>query len=220
VSAAFSPDGTRVVTASWDDTARVWHAATGKPVTRPLEHQARVNSVAFSPDGACRRVSAGVGGGCVRSEGIRTLRSVSAAFSPDGTHVVTASVDQTARVWDAATGKALTYPLEHQGPVVSAAFSPDGTRIVTASADNTTQVCDAVTGKSVTTLEHQGMVWSAAFSPDGTRVVTASHRAGRPIRARSGTPEQWAAVAERSPFVLDGVALVRRALRSTSKPMD
>jgi len=31
--AAFSPDGTRIVTASWDNTARVWDAATGSELS-------------------------------------------------------------------------------------------------------------------------------------------------------------------------------------------
>jgi WD40 repeat protein len=45
------PGGTRVVTASSAKTARVWDAATGKPLTGALEHQAAVWSAAFSPDG-------------------------------------------------------------------------------------------------------------------------------------------------------------------------
>jgi WD40 repeat protein len=54
--------------------------------------------------------------------------------------VVTASVDNTAQVWDATTGKPVTPPLQHDGSVYAAAFSPDGTRVVTASADKTARI--------------------------------------------------------------------------------
>jgi len=66
----------------------------------------------------------------------------SAVFSPDGTRVVTASADHTARVWDAVTGEPRGPPLAHQGTVYHAVFSPDGTRIVTASADHTARIWD------------------------------------------------------------------------------
>lgn len=66
---------------------------------------------------------------------------LSAAFSPAGGRVVTASDDGTARVWDLSGPRPTATVLEgHTGPVVSAAFSPDGRRVVTASADHTARV--------------------------------------------------------------------------------
>ena len=72
----------------------------------------------------------------------------SAAFSPDGTRVVTTSRDKTARLWDAATGKEIAVLRGHDGPCGAPPFTPDGTRIVTASADKTARLWDAATGAS------------------------------------------------------------------------
>ena len=182
-SAAFSPDGSHIVTASGDMTARIWNVATGDPITPPLVHQGVVWSAVFAPDG--RRVVTASADHMARiwdaSNGNQLTKPLehhnevrSAVFSPDGKLVVTASWDSTAQVWDAATGH-LLFPLEHAGIVRSAAFSPDNTRIVTASDDTTARVWDAGTGKNIAVfLEHQGPVWSAAFNRDGRRIVTAS----------------------------------------------
>jgi WD40 repeat protein len=51
LSAQFSPDGTLVVTASVDKTARVWDAATGKALAKLVGHKSTVESAQFSPDG-------------------------------------------------------------------------------------------------------------------------------------------------------------------------
>src|SRR5262249_13316349 len=60
-----------------------------------------------------------------------------AVFSPDGTRVLTASEDNTARLWDTVSGQLLATLSGHTGPVRQAVFSPDGTRVLTASADTT-----------------------------------------------------------------------------------
>ena len=56
----------------------------------------------------------------------------SVAFSPDGRLLVTASQDRSARIWDAATGRALGPPLAAESAVTDAEFSPDGRTVVTA----------------------------------------------------------------------------------------
>ena len=120
-------------------------------------------------------------------------RLVHAAFSPDDTQIVTASEDNSARVWDASTGE-LKHELGHDGPVHHAAFSPDGTQVVTASGDGTGRVWDAASGQQLHELGSGGSVFHAAFSPGGRQIVTASEdgtgrgvgRGKRPAAARAG----------------------------------
>jgi WD40 repeat protein len=180
--ASLSPDGTRIVTASWRNTARMWDAATGEHVAS-LRGRGNRGPASFSPDGmqivtasskTARIWDATTGEQRVVLKG-HEERVKSASFSPDGTWIVTASCDNTARIWDAATGEQLAVLGGHHDSVHSASFSPDGTRIVTASADNTARIWDASAGDQLTVLRgHEDWVGSASFSPDGTRVVTAS----------------------------------------------
>ena len=64
----------------------------------------------------------------------------SAQFSPDGQRIVTASLDNTARIWETQTGKLLATLQGHTDRVETAQFSPDGQRIVTASWDKTARI--------------------------------------------------------------------------------
>jgi WD40 repeat protein len=104
-------------------------------------------------------------------------RVTSASFSVDGKRVVTASDDNTARVWDLSDTKPVSTVLSgHQGWVYSASFSADGMRVVTASSDKTARVWDLSGAAPVSTVlsGHQDWITSASFSADGKRVVAAS----------------------------------------------
>ncbi len=76
----------------------------------------------------------------------------SVAWSPDGKRLATGSDDQTAKVWDAASGKELLTLRGHAGSVYSVAWSPDGKRLATGSWDKTAKVWDAASGQELLTL--------------------------------------------------------------------
>ncbi|MBC6466777.1 WD40 repeat domain-containing serine/threonine protein kinase [Actinomadura alba] len=99
----------------------------------------------------------------------------SVAFSPDGKTLATASDDNSARLWDVATGRNTATLNGHTSDVFSVAFSLDGKTLATGSYDNTARVWDVVTGRNTATLNgHAGSVLSVAFSPDGKTLATGS----------------------------------------------
>ncbi len=183
-TASFSPDGTRVVTASWDMTARVWDAATGRDLLKLSGHKGAVNSAFFSPDGrlvltasddgtavtwdagsGARHVTLADHGGSVRR----------ARFSGDGTLIVTACEDAVARIWSARDGSLVNELKGHAYGIAEASFSADGRLVITASDDKTARIWNRETGRELVTLgSHTAAVTSVAFSPDGARALTAS----------------------------------------------
>ena len=107
-----------------------------------------------------------------------------ASFSPDGSRIVTALDDKTARIWDAGDGHEIATLKGHANGVTFAAFSPDGKTVATTSKDNTARLWGSATGAPIAVLKHDDEVTSAAFSPDGRRVVTASEDGSARILGR------------------------------------
>ena len=190
-SVAWSPDGTRIASASEDMTVQVWEAMWGSPILTYRKHSNRINGVAWSPD-STHIVSASsdktaqiwnastgatvftytdharwLGGGSVNA----------VAWSPDGVHIASASNDKTVQVWNATSGiKLLTYR-EHSGGVCSVAWSPNSKYIAsggyaTSIIDSTLYVWDANTRQTLlANSAYDGCIWSISWSPDGTRIV-------------------------------------------------
>jgi WD40 repeat protein len=183
-SCAVSPDNRRIVSASSDNTLKVWDAETGKCLKTFEGHTGAVTSCAVSPDNG-KIVSASSDktlkvwdaetGKCLKTlEGHSGLVK-SCAVSPDNRRIVSASSDNTLRLWDAKTGECLKTLEGHSGSVYYCALSPDKRRIVSTSDDKTLKVWDAETGECLKTLEgHSDSVNSCAVSPDKRRIVSAS----------------------------------------------
>lgn len=172
----------RVLTASFDGTARVWDARTGDPLGPALKHTGEVWSARFSRDGE-KIVTASLDGtaGLWEATNGRALTPPlaheaqvhQAEFSPDDRWVVTASNDTTVRLWDAETGQASGRPLAHERGVRWVQFSRDGRRLLTVTEGDSAWIWDVATRRRLASpLRHRSTIRTATFSPDGGTVVT------------------------------------------------
>ena len=196
VSAAYSPDGTRIVTASYDRTARIWDARTGAQLAVLSGHGGLVLAAAFSPDGT--RIVTGSADKTARIWDTHTGAQLAvlsgadevegAAYSPDGSRIITGSLRMGARIWDARSGRQLAMLPGDGVTVFTGAFSPDSSRVVICSGHTVARIWDARSGKELLVLRgHGDNLQSARYSPDGTRIVTASNdKTARLWDARTG----------------------------------
>lgn len=183
-AAAFSPDGSRIVTSGPDEKARIWDSESGELLQTLSGHSGKLMNAAFSPAGD-RLVTASLDATAkvwdlASGEVVLTLVGhgdglISPAYSPDGELIVTTSLDATARLWDAQTGEPL-FALPHSGPTVGPHFSPDGSLVAIADdAAAEARIWDTATGEEVMTLTgHSEGLNEVTFSPDGSMIATAS----------------------------------------------
>jgi WD40 repeat protein len=137
-SVAFSPDGTHIVSGSYDHTLRLWDAVSGAHLNTLNGHSNGITSIAFSPDGTL--IVSGSADRTLRlwdaasSAHLNTFeghssRITSVAFSPDGTHIVSGSHDKTLRLWDAVSG---AYLGGYSGITTFSTFSLNSTSMISS----------------------------------------------------------------------------------------
>ncbi|CAE6535076.1 unnamed protein product [Rhizoctonia solani] len=146
-SVGFSPDGTRVVSGSFDKTIRIWDVQRGTTIFGPLErHTKAVESALFSPDGSqivscsddrtLQLWDARDGTSIGKPYEGHTSGVSSVGFSPDGMYLVSGAFDKTVRLWDVRARREVGRPFEeHTDDVYSVAFSPCGRYVASGSKD-------------------------------------------------------------------------------------
>jgi WD40 repeat protein len=185
MAVAFTHDGRRVVSASWDLELRIWDL-TGQVESVVIDPHAgaSLTSVACSP-GGFPVIASGGRDGTVRLWDLagRPLAApitghdgdvMSVTFNPDSSLIATGSRDLTVRLWR-LDGTAVGAPMRgHTENIMSVAFSPDGQQIASGARDGTVRIWlldgspvgDPVTG-------HGPYTWAVAFSPAGASIAVA-----------------------------------------------
>lgn len=183
---SFTADGRFILSASADDTIRLWDARTGKEV-RALPIR---SSFLLTPDG--KSVASVDADRTIRIWDLETGADVRVlqkhhtqlsliSFSPDGTRILVKSGEFLSsggfdiKLLDAATGAEIRTFRGHEGRIEAVALSPDGKRIVSAGWDRAIKLWDAETGAEIRTLPgHPDWANAVAFSPDGKLIVSGS----------------------------------------------
>ncbi len=171
---AFGPDGNRILSASDDNSLRLWDVETGRCLRVFEGHTGDVWSVAWSADE--RRALSGAGDKTVRLWDVETGRCLHVfeghtdwvrrvAWSADGRLALSGANDYAVRLWDVETGRCLRVFEGHTNNVWSVTLSTNQHHVLSGSLDNTVRLWDVKTGRCLRVLEgHKGLVRSVAWS--------------------------------------------------------
>jgi WD40 repeat protein len=114
-----------------------------------------------------------------------------AAFSPEGSTIVSAYMDHALQLWDTKDGKAIGKPLKgHRKVVTAIAFSPTGSRLISASDDNTIRIWSSTSGGGeLLQLQAYSDIRSISWSSDESSIVCVSeHGTIRRLHVSTGIP--------------------------------
>jgi WD40 repeat protein len=180
---AYSPRGDAIATGDSLGIVRLWNGDTGELIRQLEDVDGTIRSVCFSPRGDLLAAAFSSPESAVRVWNVssgellwkgahrETVRM--GAFSPDGRLLISGSNDDTARIWDSASGQPIGRELIHRGEVFTVGFSPNGKLAVTGGYDGAVRFWDVPSGRSIgEPMRHEGVVWTAVFSADGKRLLT------------------------------------------------
>ncbi|HXD87009.1 MAG TPA: WD40 repeat domain-containing protein [Urbifossiella sp.] len=194
---AFSPDGKSIAVGCDDGILRAFETETGKGTyTSPVRNGARIERVAFSPNGKLIGIADNAGNAAVyaplaanqmpMSTGVidQTGACLGVAFTADNRSIFTCGYDARARLThatepdgkpNALTASRVREFVGHTGSVNDLAVPSEGNLLITGGQDHTVRVWDATTAKQLRSFQgHMDEVVAVAVRSDARQIASAS----------------------------------------------
>jgi WD40 repeat protein/class 3 adenylate cyclase/tRNA A-37 threonylcarbamoyl transferase component Bud32/energy-coupling factor transporter ATP-binding protein EcfA2 len=197
VSVAFTPDGRRVVGASFDGALRVWELASGT-IVQTFAGQSSGENLTVTPDGrtvfsgaetgtvvawdlsGSQQISRGLGWS-TRGRDQGCLTTPCFAINPQSTLMASSQGDGTVALIDLRTRRVVDTLAARNGPQAEAlAFFPDGRRLAVGGLAGSVTLWDVKTRRVLRTIRYPNPVWWVAISPDGRRLAAQSRTVDKP----------------------------------------
>jgi len=181
---AITANDTQIISASGDNTVKIWDLETGQELYTLRGHTKPIKSVAVSPDST--QVISASADQTLRVWDLRTRQTrfvlkghtqevKAVAITPDSHYALSASEDHTLKLWDLETGQERMTLWGHSDRVEAIAITPDGEKAISGSGDNTLKIWDLKTGHELFTMSgHAAAIRSVAITPNGKQAVSAS----------------------------------------------
>ncbi len=177
-SAVYSPDGQKILSASWDKTIKEWDVASGTCLQTYKGYKSLVESELYGAEGYMGiSLYEAIGEGDGESETSLPISSIvnSAVYNTNGQKILFASWDKTIEELDVASRTCLRTYQGHTHWVQSAIYSADSKKILSASMDRTIKEWDVAKGTCLRTyIGHTELVNSAVYNTDGQKILSAS----------------------------------------------
>jgi serine/threonine protein kinase len=195
---AWSPDGHYLASTSYDKTAQLWDATSGKHLKTYKGHSARINGLAWSPDS--KRIATASDDKTVRIWNVAQDAASSifnkhqgpvdaVTWSPDGRSIASAGEDKIVRVWHVAAANDIWSSYQqHTDKILTVIWSPDGQYIASGGKDQSVKIWEPEKIQQKRSLwsnlfssnqgqtiwgGHAGQIYALAWSPDSKQLASA-----------------------------------------------